>query len=71
MEPTGVLVLRVWREPDLPGTLRVRITTRLDVASSAESSETFDVKDVKGADGGADELCDSVRSFLLTFSECS
>jgi hypothetical protein len=68
MEPTGVLVLRVWREPDLPGTLRVRITTRLDVASSAESSETFDVK---GADGGADELCDSVRSFLLTFSECS
>ena len=63
MEPTGVLVLRVWREPDLPGTLRVRITTRLDVAASAEATETFDVKN------GGDEVCDSVREFLLTFSE--
>jgi len=62
MEPTGVLVLRVWREPDLPGTLRVRVTTRLDVASAAESTETYDVKN------GGDEVCASVREFLLTFS---
>ncbi len=62
MEPTGVLVLRVWREPDLPGTLRVRITTRLDVAAAAESTETFDVKT------GDEEVCDAVREFLLTFS---
>lgn len=65
MESTGVLVLRVWQELDPPRTLRVRITTRLDIASSAESTETFDVKEAKGTG----EVCDSVRHFLLSFAE--
>jgi hypothetical protein len=63
MDPTGVLVLRVWREPEPTGELRARITTRLDVVDSSESSETFVVAN------SVDTMCDSVRQFLLTFAE--
>lgn len=57
-ERVGVLVVRVWTEPSQPGSVRMRVTRTLDVASPlSEVSATADVE----------EVCETLRQWLREF----
>jgi hypothetical protein len=58
-EPTGVIVIRLWREPDHPTGLRARITAMPDIAE----------KDVeKTAASSVEEIVEVVERFVASFT---
>jgi hypothetical protein len=57
-ERTGILVIRVWTEDDVPGRLRARLTQTGDLAEAAASMAT--ASDVRG-------VCDAVEAWLRGF----
>ena len=58
-EPTGVIVIRVWREPDHPTGLRARITAVPDIAEN-------DVE--KAAASSVEEIVEVVERFVASFT---
>jgi hypothetical protein len=61
---TGLLVLRIWREPEGPDetpSVRARITSMLDVTSDRERTEVS---------GSIDDIVASVRTWLENYLDC-
>jgi hypothetical protein len=58
-DPTGVIVIRVWREPDHPSGLRARIAAVRDVAEN-------DVEDAVAS--SLDEIVELVQRFVSSFT---
>jgi hypothetical protein len=58
-DPTGVIVIRVWREPDHPSGLRARIAAVRDLAE--DDAEDAVVSSVE-------EVVEVVRHFVASFT---
>ena len=57
-ERTGVLVVRIWVEGELPSGLRARVTRTLDVSSRDQRTTVV---------ATTDEIEDAVRTWLAAF----
>jgi hypothetical protein len=58
-ETTGVIVIRLWREPDHPRELRARISAVRDVTDKSEESVVA---------SSIEEIVEHVRRFVSAFT---
>jgi hypothetical protein len=59
---TGVMIIRVWLEPDHPRPLRATLTSTVDVADGEETRRSA---------ASVETVCDGVREWLEEFLEPS